>query len=320
MNACVSIVIPVYNGEASVLRCLRSVQAQTYKKLDVILVDDGSVDASRELCRDFCGQDPRFRLLCPQHGGVSRTRNTGIAHAHGDFLMFLDCDDEALPDMVDRYLQTALNTQADVVIGGIDFLKETERKRVIPPAGVLSRREIAEKICQDHSGLFGYVPNKLYRLSLLQDTGIMFDEDLYCQEDLAFALQVYGSAETFALLDYSGYLYYQGAEKRLIPQNDLMKNRLNIYHFACKAGVSSKISDGYISVIKKSLEKVLIHAKDCEAMESLSAVPGLMEVLSVPTRENLLTALLVRLFTDQNFSTLLFLTNIRRKLRSVLRR
>ncbi len=320
MNACVSIVIPVYNGEASVLRCLRSVQAQTYKKLDVILVDDGSTDSSQMICREFCSQDGRFRLLCPPHGGVSHARNTGIANAKGDYLMFLDGDDEVLSDMVERYLQTAHSTHADVVIGGIDFLKGEERRQIVPDADVLNCRELAEKICQDNSGLFGYVPNKLYCLPLLRKAGVLFDEKMYCQEDLDFALRVYGSADTFALLDYSGYLYYQSGGKRILPQNDLMKNRLSIYHLACSAGASEEVISGYVSVIKKSLVKVLTYARDCETIESLGAVPGLMEVLSVPTKEKLFTKALTKLFAGKQFAKILFITNTRRKLRSIVRR
>ncbi len=319
MDACVSIVIPVYNAEAYVLRCLHSVQAQTHHDLDVILVDDGSTDGSQALCKAFCDGDSRFSLICAEHGGVSRTRNTGIANARGDYLMFIDGDDEVLPDMVEKYLQMAESSNADVVIGGIDIIRMEEHRSVVPPLNIINRRELAALLCTDSSGLFGYVPNKMYRMEALRTSGIRFDETMYCQEDLDFALRFYAAANTFALLDYSGYLYYQSPGKRTIDQNSLMKNRIAIYRIACDAGVSTEITQQYASDIKTSLVKLLLVLRKRRSIQKISEVQGLTEVLEIPTKDKPFVRLLVRLFAHERFGLIQMITAARRALQKILK-
>lgn len=99
----VSIVIPVYNCETKLKRCLQSVQKQTYKDIEVLIVNDGSTDNSLQVCEEFCKQDVRFHVFNQKNHGVSYSRNQGIKKANGQYLMFVDGDDEVLPDMVQQY-------------------------------------------------------------------------------------------------------------------------------------------------------------------------------------------------------------------------
>ncbi len=95
----ISVVIPVYNKEAQLSRCLDSVLAQTYTKLEVILIDDGSSDSSAEICREYEARDERIRLICKENGGASSARNRGIEEAKGDYIGFVDADDWIEPGM-----------------------------------------------------------------------------------------------------------------------------------------------------------------------------------------------------------------------------
>ncbi len=320
MSICVSIIIPVYNMADSVLRCLSSVQKQTHADIEVIIVDDGSADESRDVCNEFCQGDPRFHLICSEHGGVSHTRNVGISLAHGKYLMFLDGDDEVRPDMVERYLQKAIDFYADIVIGGIDILCGEDRKVVMPEQSALAGpKEVARMICTAENGLFGYVPNKLYRTSLLRESNVLFDEKMYCQEDLDFALRVYPLANTIALLNYSGYLYYQSTGKRVIPQLDLMKNRVKVYCMAYSTGVEDKVLSSYASEIKRSLTRVLLRENSEALMEQMSALEGLPEILAVSTREKLLVRRIVSLFRNKKFSSVLRIGRARNRMRKLYR-
>lgn len=93
MNNLISIIVPVYKAEDTLFRCVNSITAQTYKQLEIILVDDGSPDKCPEICDRLAKEDPRIVVVHQQNGGVSSARNAGLANAHGDYLGFVDSDD-----------------------------------------------------------------------------------------------------------------------------------------------------------------------------------------------------------------------------------
>ena len=111
----VSIIIPVYNVEKYLRQCLDSVLAQTYTNLEVILVDDGSTDLSNAICREYCEEDSRFRLYRKENGGASSARNVGLDKSTGEYLYFLDSDDEISRDAIAKMLACACDNQADLV-------------------------------------------------------------------------------------------------------------------------------------------------------------------------------------------------------------
>ena len=98
----ISIIIPVYNAEEYLDRCLESVLEQSFTSFEVILVDDGSTDSSPLICDRYSATDPRFRTVHKENGGVSSARNAGMDLAKGEYLMFLDSDDALLPDALER--------------------------------------------------------------------------------------------------------------------------------------------------------------------------------------------------------------------------
>ena len=98
----ISVIVPVYNEEKHVERCIQSVLMQTYDDFELLLVDDGSKDASGEICDKYADKEPRIRVFHIENGGVSRARNYGIAQSSGEWLMFLDSDDVLYPDAVEK--------------------------------------------------------------------------------------------------------------------------------------------------------------------------------------------------------------------------
>ena len=98
MDELISIIVPVYNAEKALRRCVRSLVGQTYRNLEIILVNDGSKDGSLGLCRKFAGEDARIRVIDQPNGGVSSARNAGLDAATGKFVMFCDSDDWTEPD------------------------------------------------------------------------------------------------------------------------------------------------------------------------------------------------------------------------------
>lgn len=124
VNRKVSVLIPVYNAVATLEKCLDSVCGQTYKELEILLINDGSKDNSLEICQRYAQQDPRIVLHTQQNAGPSAARNKALDMATGDYLVFVDSDDYIEPDMVARMVDTAEKNAVDMVI--CSFLEENE--------------------------------------------------------------------------------------------------------------------------------------------------------------------------------------------------
>lgn len=120
----VSVIVPIYNVEKYLVECLDSLRAQTYDKIEVIMVDDGATDSSGDLAKDYSKKDSRFIYVHQENAGLSAARNTGIAHAKGEYLSFVDSDDWVDPQFIEKLVAGALSTGADVTIGG--FIKEMD--------------------------------------------------------------------------------------------------------------------------------------------------------------------------------------------------
>lgn len=114
----ISVVIPIYNVEKYLNRCLESVTCQTYRKLEIILVDDGSPDRCPDICEEWAQKDARIRVIHKQNAGLGMARNTGIEYATGEYICFFDSDDYIVPDALEAAYKLASREKADVVCFG----------------------------------------------------------------------------------------------------------------------------------------------------------------------------------------------------------
>lgn len=115
-NPLVSIIVPVYNAQNSVARCLESICSQTYQELEIIVLNDGSTDDSLTICNQFCAKDPRVTVVDKENEGLSITRNVGMRLAQGKYLQFVDSDDHLAPDFTQRMVTAAEQHDATLVI------------------------------------------------------------------------------------------------------------------------------------------------------------------------------------------------------------
>lgn len=106
----VSVIIPVYNAEKHLERCLRSLECQTYSEYEVLLIDDGSTDSSSDICKNYAKKNAKFQYIYQNNGGVSRARNTGLRKARGDYLTFVDADDWVEPTYIEKMLSVCEET------------------------------------------------------------------------------------------------------------------------------------------------------------------------------------------------------------------
>lgn len=118
MEPLISVIVPVYNVEPYLRKCVDSILNQTYRNLEIILVDDGSPDGCPAICDEYAEKDERVKVIHKKNGGLSDARNAGMAVARGEYLSFVDSDDMLPPDAMEILIKTAISEKADIVIGG----------------------------------------------------------------------------------------------------------------------------------------------------------------------------------------------------------
>lgn len=207
METTISVIIPVYNAENYLKRCLDSVINQTYKNLEIILIDDGSTDNSGEICDEYAKTDNRIKVIHKENGGVSQARNEGLRVATGEYIGFLDSDDFILHNMYENLIKQLELNDADISICG--FAKEIEKGKFEPyfkydTDCVFDRDEALKNLLQNKYYSCS-CSDKLLKRSLLDN--IFFDENITHYEDLLFLWQVIKKAKTVAFTS-NVYYYY----------------------------------------------------------------------------------------------------------------
>lgn len=233
-NPLVSIIVPVYNAQKGLSRCLESICGQTYSELQIILLNDGSTDGSLAICEQFRAKDARIMVVDKENEGVSRTRNAGLALAQGDYIQFADSDDLLDPDYTQNLVQAALQHSADLVIApywmvipsnssktghALETLQEslgiepeaptTEvHKYGFLPQGVYSREDYARRLMQQPASFYyGVLWNKLYRREIIMAHDIRCDEEFTWSEDMLFNLSYIRYADSFYAIRTPLYYY-----------------------------------------------------------------------------------------------------------------
>ena len=176
----ISVIVPVYNSRDTLARCVKSLQAQTLADLEIILVDDGSSDGSGMLCNGFSREDARIRVIHKANGGVSSARNAGIEAAKGRYLMFMDSDDYAEPDMAEKMLKGI--GEDDIAICG--FHHHYQGRDIVRIPDVPGQSGEENFLALYGQGFLNMPWNKLYKKELAG----RFDESLSLGEDLLFNL------------------------------------------------------------------------------------------------------------------------------------
>lgn len=278
MEELVSVIVPVYNAEQTIQRCIESILGQTYAEMEIILVDDGSKDSSLQMCRKMAEKDVRIQVITKENGGVSSARNCGIQNAKGTYILFLDSDDCIEKTMVGSYVRMMSEQNVDVVIGGLQVISDdTHSKKIkkVPQIGKM-HGEIWNLLCTE-TDIFGYVIGKLFKRSIIEEKSIWFNEKMYAQEDMDFCLSYYEVIENFYLTEACGYQYYYEQGKRKPPYCDFTKNQLRLLEIAKKKTLINEAAFnkvcqricGYLYVMFYESEDKATFWKSYEAMKQI---------------------------------------------------
>ncbi|HOO29157.1 MAG TPA: glycosyltransferase, partial [Lachnospiraceae bacterium] len=206
----VSLIIPIYNAETYLRRCLNSAMEQTYRNMEILLVNDGSTDSSLEICKEYEKMDNRFRIINKENTGVSDTRNLAITFAKGKYLQFLDSDDWLTPDATETFVYFAEKYDCDMVIADfyrVDGAVFTEKQH-IRERGLLTREQFAEYMMEEPADFYyGVLWNKLFKRNIIIHYTLKMDEALSWCEDFLFNLSYIRHAERFTAIQTPIYYY-----------------------------------------------------------------------------------------------------------------
>lgn len=185
-----SIIVPVYNVEKYLPKCLESLIKQTLKDIEIICVNDGSMDNSLAILKEFASKDSRIRIINNQHQGVAKTRNTGIEQSTGEYIGFVDSDDYIDIDFFEKLYNSATKSNSDIAIASIlkhkNFFNIYNAKYTKEETAITIQDKI--KLCEDKKHFFFYAWNKIYHSGFIKENNIKFSEgQIY--EDVMFAIK-----------------------------------------------------------------------------------------------------------------------------------
>lgn len=226
----VSMIVPVYNAEKTVDRCVSSILNQTYKDFELILLDDGSTDASGAVCDACAEKDARIRVVHKENSGVSDTRNQGIAMAEGEYLQFLDSDDWITPEATSLFVRAATEYQCDMVIA--DFYRvigeRVSQKGDIEEEGMMDRAAYAVNMMQKPADFYyGVLWNKFYKRSIIERYQLKMDSAVSWCEDFMFNLEYVRHVNSIYALKVPVY-YYVKTKGSLVSQGISMKKTIQM--------------------------------------------------------------------------------------------
>lgn len=296
MRPMVSIVVPIYNAENYLRRCVDSILNQEYTDFELLLVNDGSTDASGDICEEYGAQDPRVIVIQKENTGVSDSRNRALDRARGKYLQFLDSDDWITPDATRLFVRAAEEYGCDMVIS--DFYRvvgeRLSTKGDIEEEGVLTREEFAAHMMENPADFYyGVLWNKLYRRDIVEEHNLRMDTDINWCEDFMFNLEYIRYAKVFYALHAPIYYYvkrkgslasqginiskivkmklnvfeyYNNFYKHVLEEEDYEKNRLQVYRFFIDAAGDGTVPPSILPGSKKlGDERVFVNTEILQA-------------------------------------------------------
>lgn len=218
----ISIIVPIYNAQAYVTECVQSLISQTYENIEILLIDDGSTDASASICEQIAKKDTRIRFFSQENKGVSAARNLALYHMRGKYVTFVDSDDYVSKDFV-RKLYEAIDGHdisacgyervcEDMIMG--EYIKVIKSVNCENASFTMTRDELYSQIlCNNNIG--GYLCTKLFKTSIIKEHQMLFDTRLSIGEDMSFIARYCNYAASGNYVNLPLYSY------RINPQSAL---------------------------------------------------------------------------------------------------
>ncbi|SEP67450.1 Glycosyl transferase family 2 [Virgibacillus subterraneus] len=292
MNPQISIIVPIYNVEQYLHKCMGSILAQTFKNIEVILVNDGSTDKSSAICDLYENMDNRIEVIHKKNGGVSSARNKGIEAAKGEFIAFVDPDDVIEPTMYEELWKSAKQLDADIVVCPIKTINQVINRISISSiwnkSGCVLNKQIIENeiipsiLVNKTYSLVSSV-NKLYKKTIFDFYGIRFDEKKHHSEDARLNFTLLMIIDTLVFVDKPLYIYYireRGSLTQVFRPNlfeYIKDNRTFLVKLCEKYNMNEKIK----FVTSHFTNVTLLHIQDVVLNANLTKVDKQKILLSI---------------------------------------
>ncbi len=216
----VSVIVPVYNTQDYLKRCVESLINQTYKNIEILLIDDGSKDGSMDICKEFARNDDRVKVFYSSmylnkdenvNMGLETTRNCGLKYANGEYVMFLDSDDTFALEAIEKMVLVAKKYSADIVLSSFNAIVNNEI--MVCSANILekkySQKEFAKHCLSDLPlNVMTCIGSKIYNREFIEKNGLRFDKFYKYNEDGAFMLSALLKTENIGYVDFPFYNYF----------------------------------------------------------------------------------------------------------------
>lgn len=247
----ISIIIPVYNVEKYLKECVQSVLFQSYSNYEILLINDGSTDSSKNLCNELKVQDNRITVYHKTNGGVSSARNLGINKAHGDYIIFLDSDDYWIGnDCLERLVAIAEANKADIVRGEYQRVDENGKITI----AIRDKKKIENKILSSYEMLRYGIAGEFFGVLFLYRKQVIcelrYNEDMIFLEDMDFLVRLFRKPLRCV---YSSLCFYS-----YLQRNSSASNMANIQNIICSFKMSDKFFE-YSSNIKGKIKHYYLY-------------------------------------------------------------
>lgn len=202
-----SIIIPIYNSEKNLERCLSSLESQTNKNFEVILIDDGSMDDSANICKQYCSDNSNFKYFYQKNGGPGAARNTGLRNSTGEFISFVDSDDYISL----KYVETILkNMKCDILFFSSIHQTINRKDKVHSYNNNTNATFLSILLEQDEYWDFAYTWNKCFKKDIITSHNLCFDENIHHAEDELFTLEYINNTNQINTINDAIYFYQVG--------------------------------------------------------------------------------------------------------------
>ena len=246
MSCVISVIVPVYNVEKCLHRCVESILAQTYTNFELLLINDGSRDSSGAICDEYTVIDKRVRVFHKENGGVSTARNLGLDNARGEWITFCDSDDFVDTDWLKNYIDN-LDGKCDLVVQTIKLLNKGYNEIIGPQQLIEGNGKDVMVALKYNGGTLGYPVNKLFSLSIIKKNFIRFREGIKLREDEDFVLRYLLHVNNGRIINNGGYNYIIPDYHNKYSSIDVFDIEVELYKTACliSGGKNNSALDNY---------------------------------------------------------------------------
>lgn len=270
----ISIIIPIYNAEKYIEKCINSILMQTFQDFEIILVNDGSTDDSKLICDNYVEKDCRIRLINKKNGGAASARNLGIEHSNGKYISFIDIDDYIAHNMYEVLYRNAIKYSSDLVICEFisinedeiyEFKNETNNSKEIK----LSNKEALSQLYKEKEVTFVVPWNKLYKSELFKE--LRYEEGRICEDEFIIHQLLFLSKNIVYISDVMyGYVQSKNSVMRSkfsIKRIDglyALKDRINFFEKNKLKDLSYKAQERYVGIFFDLYYKVKNEVEDSD--------------------------------------------------------